>query len=231
MRRSRMWWHTSARCRSSSACRQAARERRETRRARLKAFLSRAWLEARSTGAKMKTVSSIALAFAAFALVAGPAPGVAQANSDCLACHADASLQNASGHSVSVNEHTFELEPSRQLEVRRLPHDNQGISPSGADHAGQVRNLPCRPGHRARRKRALGQGRASMHQLPWRCSLHFSQGRLALGGLSAQYSAHLRSLPRQRRNGQEARPAECLPDVYRLDPRLCAQQRGIAGGG
>jgi predicted CXXCH cytochrome family protein len=80
----------------------------------------------------MKTVPSIALAFAAFALVVGPAQGRAQANSDCLACHADASMQDGLGHNVSVNEHTFGASLHGSLKcvdchtsIKEYPHPEQ----------------------------------------------------------------------------------------------------------
>jgi hypothetical protein len=98
-------------------------------------------------------------------------------------------------------------------------------------YAGEVRDLPRRRGGGAGWQRACLPRRASLHQLPWRRPFHLSQGRSQVGGLSAQRSAHLRRLPRQRRDGQEAWPAQRLSDVYGLHPRLCAQQGGAAGGG
>jgi len=53
----------------------------------------------------MKTVFSIALALGALLVVA--APRITQAEVDCLGCHGDKSLQDASGHSVGVEAHTF----------------------------------------------------------------------------------------------------------------------------
>jgi predicted CXXCH cytochrome family protein len=80
----------------------------------------------------MKTASSIALAFAAIAFLVGPAPCKAQANSDCLACHADASVQDAAGHSVSVDEHTFGASLHGSLKcvdchttIKEYPHPEQ----------------------------------------------------------------------------------------------------------
>jgi hypothetical protein len=49
----------------------------------------------------MKTASSIA--FALGALLVFAMPRVAQAETDCLSCHGDKSLQDASGHSVGVD--------------------------------------------------------------------------------------------------------------------------------
>ena len=53
----------------------------------------------------MKTASSIA--FALGALLVFAMPRVAQAETDCLSCHGDKSLQDASGHSVGVDAGTF----------------------------------------------------------------------------------------------------------------------------
>ena len=55
----------------------------------------------------MKTYLSIPLTAALCALVLWATPGKAQANSDCLGCHSDASMQDASGHSISVDGHKF----------------------------------------------------------------------------------------------------------------------------
>ncbi len=96
----------------------------------------------------MKTGSLIALGLVAFALLAGSA-GKAQANSDCLACHADASVQDASGHSVSVNEHTFDASLHGSLRcvdchttIKEYPHPDQ-IAPVKCEscHADQAAQL------------------------------------------------------------------------------------------
>jgi len=55
----------------------------------------------------MKTVSFITLTLFASSLLAGAKPGVAQGTADCLACHADLSMQDASGHSISVDGQKF----------------------------------------------------------------------------------------------------------------------------
>ena len=53
----------------------------------------------------MKTVSSLVLAFLGLLLV-GPARPL-HADVDCLSCHGDASMQDASGHSIAVNADKF----------------------------------------------------------------------------------------------------------------------------
>jgi predicted CXXCH cytochrome family protein len=56
----------------------------------------------------MKSFFSIPLAaLVVCALFAGGVPLRAQTAAECLACHADASMQNAAGHSISVDEHKF----------------------------------------------------------------------------------------------------------------------------
>ena len=59
------------------------------------------------TGADMKTVSSITLTLAAAALLLFAAPRAAHAQTDCLGCHGDSSMQDASGHSISVDGDKF----------------------------------------------------------------------------------------------------------------------------
>jgi predicted CXXCH cytochrome family protein len=58
-------------------------------------------------GAGMKTVFSITLALFASALMALGTPAVGQTAADCLACHADSGMQDASGHSISVDGQKF----------------------------------------------------------------------------------------------------------------------------
>jgi len=55
----------------------------------------------------MKTVSSITLTLAAAALLLFAAPRAAHAQADCLGCHGDSSMQDASGHSISVDGDKF----------------------------------------------------------------------------------------------------------------------------
>ena len=97
----------------------------------------------------MKTVPLFALALGALALLAGPAPGRAQENSDCLACHADKSVQDASGHSVSVDEHLFGSSLHGSLKcvdchttIKEYPHPDQ-ITPVKCEtcHADQAAGL------------------------------------------------------------------------------------------
>jgi predicted CXXCH cytochrome family protein len=62
----------------------------------------------RKTGAGMKTVRRIALSVALLALLLLARSGNGQANTDCLACHGDATMQDAAGHSIAVDETKFD---------------------------------------------------------------------------------------------------------------------------
>jgi predicted CXXCH cytochrome family protein len=116
----------------------------------------------------MKTVSSIALALLAFGgglLVVG-APGAARAETDCLSCHGDKALQDASGQSVGVDAHTFAASLHGNLKcgechitIKEYPHPDQ-VTPvkcegchadKAADLAGSVHSVkaehPCTSCH------------------------------------------------------------------------------------
>ena len=78
----------------------------------------------------MKCVSTIALALGALLFAAAPLR--AQGNSDCLACHGDAGMQDASGHSVSVDGHKFDASIHGPLQckdchtaIKEYPHPEQ----------------------------------------------------------------------------------------------------------
>ena len=83
-----------------------------------------------SIGAGMKTVSSIALV--AGLLLIASSPSMARAQTDCLSCHGDASLQDASGKSVGVDAHTFGASLHGSLKcndchstIKEYPHPDQ----------------------------------------------------------------------------------------------------------
>jgi predicted CXXCH cytochrome family protein len=97
----------------------------------------------------MKTASSIALALVASALLVAAAPGLAQANSDCLGCHADAGLQDASGHGVSVDGQKFGASIHGSLDcvnchaaIKGYPHPDK-VTPVKCEtcHADQAAGL------------------------------------------------------------------------------------------
>ena len=95
----------------------------------------------------MKTVSSVALIFGA--LVVFAVPRAAWAQTDCLACHGDASMQDASGKSVAMDGHTFGESIHGSLKcgdchatIKEYPHPDQ-ITPVKCEscHADEAAGL------------------------------------------------------------------------------------------
>jgi predicted CXXCH cytochrome family protein len=95
----------------------------------------------------MKTASSFALVFGALLIFS--APRTALAESDCLACHADASMQDAAGKSIAVDGHTFGESIHGSLKcgdchatIKDYPHPEQ-ITPVKCEscHADQAAGL------------------------------------------------------------------------------------------
>ena len=97
----------------------------------------------------MKTFFSIPLTLVACALLAAAAPLRAQTASECLACHADASMQDAAGHSIGVDEHKFGSSIHGVLQcvnchadIKGYPHPDK-IAPVKCEgcHAGEAQGL------------------------------------------------------------------------------------------
>jgi predicted CXXCH cytochrome family protein len=95
----------------------------------------------------MKTASLIALALGALLVVASPR--AARAETDCLSCHGDASLQDASGKSVGVDAHTFAASLHGSLKcgmchatIKSYPHPDK-VTPVKCEscHADQAAGL------------------------------------------------------------------------------------------
>jgi predicted CXXCH cytochrome family protein len=95
----------------------------------------------------MKTASSIVLALGA--LLVFVAPRVAQAETDCLSCHGDKSLQDASGHSVGVDAGVFGNSLHGSLKcsdchatIKDYPHPDQ-VTPVKCEscHTGEAEGL------------------------------------------------------------------------------------------
>jgi predicted CXXCH cytochrome family protein len=95
----------------------------------------------------MKTASSIA--FALGALLVFAMPRVAQAETDCLSCHGDKSLQDASGHSVGVDAGTFGASLHGSMKcgdchttIKDYPHPDQ-VTPVKCEscHTGEAERL------------------------------------------------------------------------------------------
>ena len=126
------------------------------------------------------------------------------AQTDCLSCHGDKTMQDANGHSIAVDGKTFSASIHGSLQcndchadIKEYPHP---------DHVEPVECKTCHADQAAKpgRKRACGRQGPPLHELPRRCAHDFSQGRFAVGGLSAECSADLRELPRHRWHGEEA---------------------------
>jgi predicted CXXCH cytochrome family protein len=97
----------------------------------------------------MKTRSSIALTLAASGLLLFAASRGAVAQTDCLACHADASLQDASGRSVGVDAPKFHSSIHGSLQcsdchaaIKEYPHPDN-VTPVQCDtcHADEAAGL------------------------------------------------------------------------------------------
>lgn len=91
-------------------------------------------LTAGSIGADMNRVFSIALAAVASALLVTGVPRTVHADADCLSCHGDAGLQDASGHSVGVNGSKFQSSIHGSLKcndchanIKEYPHPEQAV--------------------------------------------------------------------------------------------------------
>jgi predicted CXXCH cytochrome family protein len=96
----------------------------------------------------MKAVSSVTLTFFAAMILAVAAAGVAQAQTDCLACHGDAGMQDGLGHSVSVDAQKFHSSIHGSLEcgnchsaIKEYPHP---------DHVTPVKCATCHADEAAR---------------------------------------------------------------------------------
>ena len=77
----------------------------------------------------MKVVCSIMPKFLVFILLAVAGPGLAFAQTDCIACHGDAGMQDGAGHSVSVDAQRFHSSIHGSLEcsnchttIKEYPH-------------------------------------------------------------------------------------------------------------
>ena len=86
----------------------------------------------------MKTVSSISLLVAASVFIFGAAQSFSQTASDCLACHGDASIQDPSGHSISVDASKFHSSIHGVLECKNCHTDI-----SGYPHPDKIAPVKC----------------------------------------------------------------------------------------
>ena len=93
-------------------------------------------------GVDMKTFSNLRLAVFACAVLICTAPGLAQKNSDCLACHSDAGMQDGSGHSISVDEHKFGSSIHGSLQCNNCHADIKGYP-----HPDKIAPVKCETCH------------------------------------------------------------------------------------
>jgi predicted CXXCH cytochrome family protein len=168
-------------------------------------------------GMKMKIVFSIRLALFVCVLLVVASAGLAQSNSDCLACHSDASMQNASGHSISVDEHKFGSSIHGVLECKNCHTDIKGyphpdkIAPvkCAACHADQAQGLaasvhsdgaehPCTSCHGdAHSIYPKSDPRSTVYPLnvPKTCSAcHSTDGMAKKHGLDSVYPSYIDSI-------------------------------------
>jgi nitrate/TMAO reductase-like tetraheme cytochrome c subunit len=90
----------------------------------------------------MKIASFFTLAFFASALLAPVPRALAQTSADCLTCHADAGMQDANGHSISVDDKTFHSSIHGVLECKNCHADI-----SGYPHPDKIAAVKCETCH------------------------------------------------------------------------------------
>ncbi len=109
----------------------------------------------------MKTVSFTVLVFVAAALLMVARPGMAQANSDCLTCHADAGMQDGAGHSISVDAHNFGASIHGSLKCRDCH-----AAIKGYPHPDKVTPVECKTCHTDEAAGLVGSVHASRAEHP-----------------------------------------------------------------
>ncbi len=165
----------------------------------------------------MKTVSSITLVLVAAALLFHAGPAAAQKSAECLACHADASMQDAAGHSISVDESKFHSSIHGSLEcanchtsIKSYPHPDK-VTPVKCDtcHADEAAGLagsvhsasadhPCTSCHGdAHAIFPKTDARSAVYPLnvPHTCgNCHSNEGMAQKHGLASVYPSYIDSI-------------------------------------
>jgi predicted CXXCH cytochrome family protein len=165
----------------------------------------------------MKLISDPRPAIYLCALLLSSALARSQANSDCLACHSDASMQDASGHSLSVDEHKFGGSTHGSLQcvnchqaIKGYPHPDK-VTPVKCDacHADEAKGLttsvhsnaaehPCTSCHGdAHTIYPKTDARSAVYPLniPRTCSAcHSNNGMAGKHGLASVYPTYLDSI-------------------------------------
>jgi predicted CXXCH cytochrome family protein len=163
----------------------------------------------------MKTASIIALTL--WALLVAATRGQAQANADCLTCHAEAGMQDAAGHSISVDEHKFGDSIHGSLKcadchatIKEYPHPDK-VTPvkcdtchtdeaaglAGSVHAARA-DHPCTSCHGdAHSIFPKGDARSAVYPLniPRTCgNCHGNEGMAKKHGLPSVYPLYIDSI-------------------------------------
>ena len=165
----------------------------------------------------MKSIFSIPLTLIAGAILMAAGPLRAQSKADCLTCHADAGLQDASGHSVSVDEHKFGSSTHGSLDcvnchatIKSYPHPDK-ITPVACDtcHTDEAKGLagsvhsnandhPCTSCHgNAHEIFPKSDPRSAVYPLnvPRTCSAcHADNGMAKKHGLASVYPSYIDSI-------------------------------------
>ena len=165
----------------------------------------------------MKTVSSIPLIVAASLFCLGAVQSVAQASSECIACHGDASAQDAAGHSISVDAAKFHDSIHGSLEcsschssIKGYPHPDK-VEPVKCDtcHAEEASGLagsvhssaaehPCTSCHgNAHTIYPKSDARSAVYPLnvPKTCgACHGTEGMAKKHGLASVYPLYMDSI-------------------------------------
>jgi protein-arginine kinase activator protein McsA len=165
----------------------------------------------------MKTVSSITLVLAAAALLFHAGLAAAQKSAECLACHADASMQDAAGHSITVDESKFHSSIHGSLEcanchatIKSYPHPDK-VTPVKCEtcHADEAAGLassvhsasadhPCTSCHGdAHAIFPKTDNRSAVYPLnvPRTCgNCHSNEGMAQKHGLASVYPSYIDSI-------------------------------------
>jgi predicted CXXCH cytochrome family protein len=162
-------------------------------------------------------VRSGVLAAGVAALLAATAPGRLHAQTDCLSCHGDASMQDAAGHSVAVDGKTFGDSIHGSLKcndchttIKEYPHPDQVAKVECKScHADEASNLagsvhadsaehPCTSCHgNAHAIFPKGDSRSAVYPLnvPKTCgTCHGNEGMAKKHGLPSVYPLYVDSI-------------------------------------
>jgi predicted CXXCH cytochrome family protein len=104
-----------------------------------------------SLGVDMKVVFSMRLLFLALVALIWTAGAGGQANTDCLTCHGDAGMQDAGGHSISVDGHKFDASIHGSLQCINCHADIKGYP-----HPDKLAPVKCATCHTEEAQKLVG---------------------------------------------------------------------------